>query len=494
MWMRKFLLTRLLKRTALRKEAFRFVRGLRKVSRSRGAVFGLVALLAVSLWAGEARPQQKPLFWLDLYRFRTPTGQNLLDVALAVERNRLLFKPADRAYVAAAEATIRILKGDSLLAESRLSFADTVARRSEVRRGQKLVDLKHYLVAPGLYTVRVELKDLLANAASTKQDTVRVEPADAAEDLVASDLLLASLIKPDPSGGGRLWRNGLVVVPNASRMYGTGASWLYYYAEVYGLKEDKEGRGHYRTDLLVLDEQNREVESYSGKEHLVGGSACAVNGRLDVRDFETGSYLLQVAVTDLLTGKRVLTGRQFFVVHRAVHAAPVAKRSTSPALGVVSSYALASEEELDREFERLKYIATKEELAVYPKLDLAGKRRFLEAFWKRRDPDPSTPENEARRDYEKRLEYANERFSYPGHEGWKTDRGRVLLQYGWPDQVDREPGGISARPFEVWTYEHVQGGVTFVFVDRRENGEFELIHSTARGELRDYNWQRYIPR
>ncbi len=454
----------------------------------------LVILTNFCLGTGVATSGPRPLFWLDLYRFRTPTGQNLLDVALAVERSRLTFKAADQAFVAAAEAIIQILKEDSVLVESRLSFADTVARRTEVKRGQKLVDLKHFLVAPGRYTVRVELRDLLAGSASSKEDTVRVDASGSVGKLVASDLLLASLIRRDASGGGRLWRNGLVVVPNASRVYGTGASWLYYYAEVYGLRGDKDGRGHYRMDLLVLDEQSREVESYSGKEHTVSGSACAVNGRLDVRDFATGSYLLQVTVTDLLSGEKAVTGRQFFVVHRAVPAAPVAKRNVNPTLGLVSSYALASEEELDREFARLKYIATKEELAVYPKLDLAGKRRFLEGFWKRRDPDPSTPENEARRDYQKRLEYANERFSYAGHEGWKTDRGRVLLRYGWPDQVDREPGGISARPFEVWTYEHVQGGVIFVFVDRRDNGEFELIHSTARGELRDYNWQRYIPR
>ena len=454
----------------------------------------VAAIFVLTLASVPAVAQHGPLFWMDLYRFRTPSGQNLLDVALAVERARLQFQPANGVSVAAAEATISIFRGDSLLAESRLTFADTVSQPGELRRGQKLVELRHFLVAPALYTVRVRLKDLFAHTSSEKQDTVRVTADQPAGPLFASDLLLASLIKPDPAGGGRFWRNGLQVVPNASRMYGTGAPWLYYYAEVAGLKADESGQGHYRVSLLVLDEQNREAEAFTGKEHTVSGNACAVNGRLDVRDFDTGPYVLKLTVSDVLSGASVTTSRPFFVVHKAAPSLPVARKPARSTLGLVSSYAVASEEELDREFARVRYIASKEELAVYPQLDLAGKRRFLESFWKRRDPDPSTPENEARRDYEKRLEYANEHFSYPGHEGWKTDRGRVLLQYGWPDQVDREPGGISARPFEVWTYEHVQGGVTFVFIDRRDNGEFELIHSTARGELKDYNWERYIPR
>ena len=72
----------------------------------------------------------------------------------------------------------------------------------------------------------------------------------------------------------------------------------------------------------------------------------------------------------------------------------------------------------------------------------------------------------------------------------KTDRGRVVIVYGQPDDIDRHPNETEVRPYEVWSYNNIQGGVIFVFVLRNAAGDYELVHSTHRDELHDENWDR----
>ena len=79
-------------------------------------------------------------------------------------------------------------------------------------------------------------------------------------------------------------------------------------------------------------------------------------------------------------------------------------------------------------------------------------------------------------------------------EGWETDRGRVLLIYGHPDEIDRNAFGINKRTHEVWHYWDLedQGAVEFIFVDKRYLGDLQLVHSTARGEIFDADWLRWL--
>src|SRR5437762_13943483 len=69
------------------------------------------------------------------------------------------------------------------------------------------------------------------------------------------------------------------------------------------------------------------------------------------------------------------------------------------------------------------YIITDEERKAFKKLATDDEReRFIEEFWRRRDPDPDTEENEFKEEYYERIAYANEHFS-SGIPGWKADRG-----------------------------------------------------------------------
>ena len=139
------------------------------------------------------------------------------------------------------------------------------------------------------------------------------------------------------------------------------------------------------------------------------------------------------------------------------------------------------------------YIITDQEKKAFKALTTDEEREnFIEQFWRRRDPDPDTEENEYREEYYERIAYANEHFT-SGIPGWKSDRGRVYIAWGKPDGIESHPSGGSYNrptyegggstttyPFETWFYRHLEGigdGIELEFVDPTGTGEYRLARN-----------------
>jgi GWxTD domain-containing protein len=131
--------------------------------------------------------------------------------------------------------------------------------------------------------------------------------------------------------------------------------------------------------------------------------------------------------------------------------------------------------------EIVPYITTKHERKVYKELQTSEERvRFIDTFWGRRDPTPETPENEYQLEHYRRLAYANTFFN-AGRPGWRTDRGRIYILLGAPNQIDSDPMGRHAHqyPTEVWTYSQspnprLPPNLVIAFVDTRSIGDYEI--------------------
>jgi GWxTD domain-containing protein len=87
------------------------------------------------------------------------------------------------------------------------------------------------------------------------------------------------------------------------------------------------------------------------------------------------------------------------------------------------------------------YIMTDEERRAFLELGNDDEReQFVEQFWLRRDPTPETAENEYKEEHYRRIAYANDHFA-SGIPGWKTDRGRIYIRFGPPDDIEAHPSG-----------------------------------------------------
>src|SRR5579864_2250214 len=140
--------------------------------------------------------------------------------------------------------------------------------------------------------------------------------------------------------------------------------------------------------------------------------------------------------------------------------------------------------------EDVVYIITDEEKAAFKRFSTDEERQqFIEQFWLRRDPTPDTEENEFKEEHYRRIAYANDRYA-SGIPGWKTDRGRIYIVYGPPDEIESHPSGgtyerpyeegggtTSTYPFEQWRYRYIEGignDIIIEFVDPTMTGEYPM--------------------
>lgn len=127
---------------------------------------------------------------------------------------------------------------------------------------------------------------------------------------------------------------------------------------------------------------------------------------------------------------------------------------------------------------KVRYIISGQERKTFINLPASERPRYVEEFWKSRDEDPDTEINEYKTEYLKRIDEAKHLFNEGGTSGWLTDRGRIYILLGPPEQREAYPRGYSfyGLPTEIWHY----GFYQIMFVDRRWNGNFELDSGSAR--------------
>jgi len=128
---------------------------------------------------------------------------------------------------------------------------------------------------------------------------------------------------------------------------------------------------------------------------------------------------------------------------------------------------------------KVRYVITGEERRTFLSLPAEERKPFIAAFWKKRDPDPETEENEFQKVYFQRIEEANRLFNEGGgsEPGWLQDRGRIYILIGPPDHREQYPRGVTfyGIPTEIWYY----GWFPVLFVDPNWNGNYKLEPGSA---------------
>src|ERR1700741_4299903 len=152
--------------------------------------------------------------------------------------------------------------------------------------------------------------------------------------------------------------------------------------------------------------------------------------------------------------------------------------------------------------EDVPYIISKEEKNACLKFATNEEReQFIEDFWRQRNPDPESAENTFKEEHYRRIAYANEHFA-SGIPGWKTDRGRIYIMWGPPEEIDSHPSGgsydrpanegggsTSTYPFENWRYRYLEGigeDVNIEFVDPTMTGEYHLTMDPSEKDALTY--------
>jgi GWxTD domain-containing protein len=359
-----------------------------------------------------------------------------------------------------------------------------VPRQVAASTGATAMESFGFSAAPGLY--RVHLRAVPDSGRAIERDfEVRAYPRrPGISDLALGIGASRTVSDTEMVAPGEFRRAGMAVrtapVPTLSP---TDAA-LTYYAEVYPWP-GAATTGNLRVD--VLGDGDRSIVSTPDRAIEVAPQGAITRSQVDLTGLPEGSYRLRL---------RVQLGDSSLVAEAPFRMGPLAlvAAATAPEPAVSDLFEGASEARLDSLYAPLELILdAATEAGVYRNLSVEGKRRFLREFWRRRDPTPGTAANEAMVDFYRQVAYANSAFHQArvaAMPGWRTDRGRIYLRHGRPDEMLQRPVA-SPRAFEVWRYTRDRG-YWYVFLDRNGMGDYTLIATNDRREPGLQNWETTI--
>ncbi|MCZ7602136.1 MAG: GWxTD domain-containing protein [Melioribacteraceae bacterium] len=325
----------------------------------------------------------------------------------------------------------------------------------------------------GKYYLELEVKDNITG----KLGTARREFSAALNSdrkIFISEIEFASEFIPDADGAGIFDKGSVSVIPNPSRRYGLLNPILYFYYEIYGADDDLEKE--FQISYEILEKNGTSLRSFEGKTIKLSGVTVGVPNGLNVSVVASGIYTLVVKLNHNETVVAE-SSREFEVIQ----------------LDYLKKEPLLTREQADMFGEIIRLISTERNYQTYENLNLTAKAKYLIEFWRQNDPHPFTDENELFNRVVQRYQYANKNFSWGGIDGWKTDRGKILIKYGMPDNIQRFASQQSTSPYEIWEYQ-ARRNYIYVFGDLRSDGRYTLLHSTKEDEINNPYWKEELNR
>lgn len=412
--------------------------------------------------------------------------QTFFQLFLYLSRKDLTPLLEEEQYLFSYQVNIKLLDAEDEKNAQERSFeakVPPVSAEEELEAEVPLLLEVSFSLKPTQYILSIEIIDQNdPNNSGVYNDLIQVVSFKGSG-LQISELQLASDIKKGGEPGEMFVKNGYTILPNPPKFFGQNLSFVFFYAEVYNLAYGGDKDPTYDLAYTITDKNDAVVTKGPAKHKKKGGKTAVILEKAKILGLSSGEYKLNVSITDNANSKKSQRSASFLVLREG---------ETAEDVKDVSFFEKLDDKSAETAGNILGFVANKDELKIYNQLTLEGKKAYLEEFWKKKDPDPTTNENEILVQYYKRYYYADKKFSTLNQAGWKTEEARVYIQYGPPDNIERYEFASETIPYRQWYYYQLEGQkglIVFVFADKQRSGRFELIHSNARDELNNPFWQ-----
>ena len=410
--------------------------------------------------------------------------QNYAEVYLLVVGSTVAFTtPDSHQYQAAIEVLMLFKKGDEIV-----SFEKYKLETPLVSSPINFVDMKRFGLENGAYVLEVTVTDL-NKVNNSKTYTREVLIGYDKKQLMLSDIMMLGSLRAD-STQGPMVKNGFYMENLPFNFYTKEAEKLMFYVEIYNsdkvLNESyliryiiEKVKGNGTTKAVMLGNKKRQPKAVD-----------VLLLQKDITKLASGNYNLIVEVrnqkSELLTSKKAFFQRSNPYLHEAlISTAPLEKEFVSSMTFDELRYGLKAIAPIvdDASVEPLNIVLGAQ--------DTLAHRRMLFSFWVKQNP------NNPKAAYEKYMEVAkavDKTYKSGFGFGFETDRGWTFMKYGKPDNMISVEDEPSAPPYEIWFYNTIplsrQKNVKFLFYNPSlAYGDYKLLHSTARGEINNPQWE-----
>ncbi len=456
-----------------------------------------LALTGSNVWAQQGNINTS-IFRESAMRGRVEICWQVAPTALHYQR----VSETDSTIAANYETELRIYKDTTLVKTDRwMTRTPAVLPRQAALLN--LLDGYSQAVPSGKYRVEIHCKEPLSpqTAFVLKRD-FEVD-LKGLQTLAAPKLLDTFYQSPQPEGV--FVRDGLLSLPLAANFLGDEKRDLHFYTEAYESGEAQKAKKPLRFESKIL-KGDAPFGRFSRTDTCnFRNGVATLYATLPVTKLPSGNFVLQLSLLDA-QGKVLETRTRSFqrsnaspetdtLVGAAVDSVLQAQKPDSFVDANKTFVQAYKPAQLRAILRMIQPLATPEEGLSIKVLsqkgtDLTYVRTFIYSFFAFRNPrDPEGEWNA----YAEKVRTVNRLFNIGSRAGYETDRGRVYLQYGPPDERITVPQESGSRPYEVWRYETTpkdgKGGKFLFFQPGGPLEDYLLLHSTVAGEMRNRSWR-----
>lgn len=422
--------------------------------------------------------------------FQSP-DQAYLELYLRIDGKHISFHPVsgDSLQQARADIAIQFFANDQEVLSDRFRVSSPLTSVPV-----DFIALQRYPLPAGAYELILELSDA-ADPEDSRRYRAAPEVRFVQDSLAQSDISLLAGLQTATTDG-PLVRNGIQIEPLPNRYYGPESERLYFYHEIYHADRfiGEDFVLTYAVESLQNGSSKRIMERHKRQAPQAIISQYA---QLNIRDLPSGHYQLLVEIRDR---KKKLIRRSFTFFQRSnpgLWQEEAWLATFDPSESFVGdipddslSYSLRALSPIlpSTDMESVNWLLKQD--------DKRALRAFLLAYWSENAGESGQT---AYREYMAIARAVDQQFHSGFRYGFETDRGYIYLKYGRPTEIEARENEPSAPPYEIWIYDRLpatqQNNVRFVFYNPSlAPGDYRLLHSTARGELQQPNWQRILYR
>jgi len=419
-------------------------------------LFLLLLVLNVNAQVEHSRGNRSNVFYpdfeIDIADF--PSGQKELtqvDIFIKVPYGNIKFIKSDNGFIGKYTVTVTIYDEDKEKTFVEKMWSEKVFAKDFLQatsNNNYNFSYKSFNLAPRDYLIRCDVFD--EDSKKSFFVEIKKKTKEFSTSMQLSDIVIVSdSVKT---------ADGIKYIPSVSNKFTNNDSTLSFFYEIFS-KKKQDAVVEYR----LVDKGKKTALTKSENIALDSGKHV-INYKLSHFKFSLGEYLLEIKLRD--DGYDLI--------------AESSKKIVSKIIGFPASII-----DLDKAVEQMMYISNSDELDKIKNIsDADEKMAAFKSFWKAKDPNPDTEENEILYEYYRRVDYANQNFKHY-YEGWKTDMGMIYIILGAPSNVERHPFEYDSKPYEIWDYYDINR--RFIFVDQTGFGDYRLLNQNYG------DWYRYRP-
>ena len=459
----------------------------------------ILMLLGSSLWAG-------PRALFETKSFYNPHTGNYIETYLMVFGQNLHYQSIGNGKFQSQVRVDYSFKPDSFHLKSRSLIITGPETLDTIKDRPDFIDVQRFGVPKGAMEVAVVLTDF--NLAATSKTSKEFTASISGSTLGCSDIELLSQFSPSKVGVlSSFSKSGFELSPYVSEYYGENAKLIQFYAEFYNTPlQVPDSQMVFLTYCIKNYEDNAVVDNLGGHKRMASAQVLPFIGQLTIEKLPTGHYWLELELKDRNNHVLTVKKQHFYKKTKALELnyeqlLALSKKQDNPTVEPMSDernyFSIRNRDSLVQLIIRLSPIASGPE-KVFIQNDLTKTKstvqltQFFYNFWKAQDPaDPIG----ACRKYQQQVRIADQLFGSHYLAGSLTERGRVYLQYGKPDNRIQSHTESGVYPYEIWQYYKIKGQTNkrFVFYEPDfSTGIYQLLHSDVVGEPSNMNWQNVL--